>query len=133
MVSRSFGVISSKSDVYSFGMLLLEMTGGRRNTDPHAGSSSQAYYPFLVYKQLSQGDANRISEGVDMHELEKKLCIIGLWCIQMKPQDRPTMSEVIEMLEAGVNGIQMPPRPYFCDEEGDSSYSIISELDTIEE
>ncbi|AQK89928.1 rust resistance kinase Lr10-like [Zea mays] len=133
MVSRSFGVISSKSDVYSFRMLLLEMTGGRRNADPHAGSSSQAYYPSLVYKQLSQGDANRISEGVDMHELEKKLCIIGLWCIQMKPQDRPTMSEVIEMLEAGVDGIQMPPRPYFCDEEGDSSYSTISELDTIEE
>jgi hypothetical protein len=51
----------------------------------------------------------------------------------MKPQDRPTMSEVIEMLEAGVDGIQMPPRPYFCDEEGDSSYSTISELDTIEE
>ncbi|AQK89975.1 Cysteine-rich receptor-like protein kinase 37 [Zea mays] len=133
MVSRSFGIISSKSDVYSFGMLLLEMTGGRRNADPHAGSSSQAYYPSLVYRQLSQGDANRISEGVDMHELEKKLCIIGLWCIQMKPQDRPTMSEVIEMLEAGVDGIQMPPRPYFCDEEGDSSYSTISELDTIEE
>jgi serine/threonine protein kinase len=133
MVSRSFGVISSKSDVYSFGMLLLEMTGGRRNADPHAGSSSQAYYPSFVYRQLSQGDANMISEGVDMHELEKKLCIIGLWCIQMKPQDRPTMSEVVEMLEAGVDGIQLPPRPYFCDEEGDSSYSTISELDTIEE
>nr|WPD27534.1 WAKL protein [Zea mays] len=133
MVSRSFGVISSKSDVYSFGMLLLEMTGGRRNADPHAGSSSQAYYPSLVYSQLSQGDVGGISEGVDMHELEKKLCIIGLWCIQMKPQDRPTMSEVIEMLEAGVDGIQMPPRPFFCDDEGDSSYSAISELDTIEE
>ncbi|XP_008655563.1 rust resistance kinase Lr10 isoform X2 [Zea mays] len=133
MVSRSFGVISSKSDVYSFGMLLLEMTGGRRNADPHAGSSSQAYYPSLVYNQLSQGDVGEISEGVDMHELKKKLCIIGLWCIQMKPQDRPTMSEVIEMLEAGVDGIQMPSRPFFCDDEGDSSYSAISELDTIEE
>jgi len=30
-----------------------------------------------------------------MHELEKKLCVVGLWCIQMKPSDRPTMSEVI--------------------------------------
>nr|WPD27464.1 WAKL protein [Zea mays]WPD27507.1 WAKL protein [Zea mays] len=133
MVSRSFGVISSKSDVYSFGMLLLEMTGGRRNADPHAGSSSQAYYPSLVYSQLSQGDVGGISKGVDMHELEKKLCIIGLWCIQMKTQDRQTMSEVIEMLEASVDGIQMPPRPFFCDDEGDSSYSAISELDTIEE
>nr|WPD27521.1 WAKL protein [Zea mays] len=133
MVSRSFGVTSSKSDVYSFGMLLLEMTGGRRNADPYAGSSSQAYYPSLVYSRLSQGDLGEISDGVDMHELEKKLCIIGLWCIQMKPQDRPTMSDVIEMLEVGVDGIQMPPRPFFCDDEGDSSYSAISESDTIEE
>ena len=133
MVSRSFGVISTKSDVYSFGMLLLEMTGGRRNADPHAGSSSQAYYPSLVYSQLSQEDVCGISEGVDMHELEKKLCIIGLWCIQMKPHDRPTMSEVIEMLEAGVEGIQMPPRPFFCDDEVDGSYSLSSELNAIEE
>jgi hypothetical protein len=114
-------------------MLLLEMTGEQRNADPHAGSSSQAYYPSLVYSQPSQGDANGISEGVDMHKLEKKLCIIGLWCIQMKPQDRPTMREVIEMLEASVDGIQMPPRPFFCDDEGDSSYSAISKLDIIEE
>jgi len=28
-----------------------------------------------------------------------------------------TMSEVIEMLEAGVDGIQMPPWPFFCDDE----------------
>jgi hypothetical protein len=81
MVSPSFGVISSKFDVYSFGMLLLEMAGDQRNADPQAGSSSQAYYPSFVYSQLSQGDVDGISEGVDMHELEKKLCIIGLWCI----------------------------------------------------
>jgi hypothetical protein len=86
-----------------------------------------------VYSQLSQEDVGGISEGVDMHELEKKLCIIGLWCIQMKPQDRPTMSEVIEMLEAGVDGIQMPPRPFFCDNDGGGSYSISSELNAIEE
>ncbi|KAG8096732.1 hypothetical protein GUJ93_ZPchr0013g35511 [Zizania palustris] len=36
-----------------------------------------------------------------MHEMEKKLCVVGLWCIQMKSCDRPTMSEVTEMLEGG--------------------------------
>ncbi|KAJ1282897.1 hypothetical protein BS78_03G086700 [Paspalum vaginatum] len=133
MVSRSFGVISSKSDVYSFGMLLLEMTGGRRNADPHASSSGHAYYPSMVYSKLSQEDVGEMGEGVDMHELEKKLCIVGLWCIQMKPHDRPTMSEVIEMLEAGVDGLQMPPRPFFCDEEVECSYYVPSELNAIQE
>ncbi|KAJ1282997.1 hypothetical protein BS78_03G093800 [Paspalum vaginatum] len=134
MVSRSFGVASSKSDVYSFGMLLLEMAGGRRNADPHAGSSSQSYYPSMVYTQLSQQeDVGDRGERVDMHDLEKNLCIVGLWCIQMRPQDRPTMSEVIEMLETGVDGLQMPPRPFFCDEEVEGSYYVPSELNAIQE
>jgi serine/threonine protein kinase len=136
MVSRSFGAISSKSDVYSFGMLLLEMAGGRRNADPDAGSSSQAYYPSLVYGQLTGEQVGEISEDVDMHELEKKLCVVGLWCIQMKPRDRPTMSEVIEMLEGDADALQMPPRPFFCDEEmlpEVASYSLSSELNVIEE
>jgi hypothetical protein len=70
-----------------------------------------------------------------MHELERKLCIIGLHCIQMKSHDRPTMSEVIEMLEGGVVGLQMPPRPFFCDDEPVSlavnSHQFSSELSEI--
>jgi hypothetical protein len=117
-------------------MLLLEMAGGRRNADPHAGSSSQAYYPSLVYGQLTGEQVGEISEDVDMHELEKKICVVGLWCIQMKPCDRPTMSEVIEMLEGDAGTLQMPPRPFFCDEEmlpEVAPYSLSSELNVIEE
>ncbi|XP_003569125.1 rust resistance kinase Lr10 isoform X1 [Brachypodium distachyon] len=136
MISRSFGVISSKSDVYSFGMLLLEMAGGRRNADPNAARSSQAYYPSWVYDQLTQQEAGEISPAADMHELEKKLCVVGLWCIQMKSHDRPTMSEVIEVLEAGAHGLQMPSRPFFCDEEHihvEDSYHFASELTAVSE
>ncbi|BAF03752.1 Os01g0115800, partial [Oryza sativa Japonica Group] len=120
MVSRSFGVISSKSDVYSFGMLLLEMAGGRRNVDPNADSSkSKAYYPSWVYDQLiADQQFDEISNVANMHELERKLCLVGLWCIQMKSHDRPTMSEAIEMLEGGVDALQVPPRPFFCDGDG---------------
>ncbi|EEC83008.1 hypothetical protein OsI_28063 [Oryza sativa Indica Group] len=139
MISRSFGVISSKSDVYSFGMLLLEMAGGRRNSDMRADNSSQAYYPSWVYDRLieQQVGAGEISAATvaNMHELERKLCIIGLHCIQMKSHDRPTMSEVIEMLEGGVVGLQMPPRPFFCDDESMSammdSYQFSSGLTEI--
>ncbi|KAE8793620.1 receptor-like kinase ARK1AS [Hordeum vulgare] len=137
MISRSFGVISSKSDVYSFGMLLLEMAGGRRNADPNAGSSSQAYYPSWVYDQLTREEVGEISPvAADMHELEKKLCVVGLWCIQMRSRDRPTMSEVIEILEAGVDGLQMPSRPFFCDEghiHVEDSYHFTSELTAVSE
>ncbi|CAO2204916.1 unnamed protein product [Urochloa humidicola] len=136
MISRSFGVISAKSDVYSFGMLLLEMIGGRRNADPHAESSCQIYYPSWVYNQLIQLDVGEISSAVDMHELEKKLCIVGLWCIQMRPLDRPTMSGVIEMLEGVADALQMPPRPFFCDDESIPEvalYHLSSEPNAIKE
>ncbi|XP_047057990.1 rust resistance kinase Lr10-like [Lolium rigidum] len=136
MISRSFGVISSKSDVYSFGMLLLEMAGGRRNADPNAANSSQSYYPSWVYDRLSDQEVVELSPVDDMHELEKKLCIVGLWCIQMKSHDRPTMSEVIEMLERDADGLRMPCRPFFRDEghtHVEDSYDFSSELTTIRE
>ncbi|VAH55221.1 unnamed protein product [Triticum turgidum subsp. durum] len=138
MISRSFGAISSKSDVYSFGMLLLEMAGGRRNADPNAAMSSQAYYPSWVYDRLTQQDVGEISAPIatEMHELERKLCIVGLWCIQMRSHDRPTMSEVIEMLEGGFDCLQIPSRPFFCDEEHTAvadSYPLLSELTEISE
>uniref|UniRef100_A0ACD5W525 Uncharacterized protein n=1 Tax=Avena sativa TaxID=4498 RepID=A0ACD5W525_AVESA len=138
MISRSFGVISSKSDVYSFGMLLLEMAGGRRNADPNAATSSQGYYPSWVYNKLTlQGEAGEISPVIaDMHELEKKLCVVGLWCIQMRSRDRPTMSEVMDMLEAGADGLQMPSRPFFCDEghiHVEDLYHFTSELTMVSE
>ena len=136
MISRSFGVISSKSDVYSFGMLLLEMAGGIRNADPNAANSSQSYYPSWVYDRLSEQEVCEISPVDDMHELEKKMCIVGLWCIQMRSQNRPTMSEVIEMLEGGVDSLQMPSRPFFCDEghvHVDDSHRLSSELTAISE
>ncbi|GJN06017.1 hypothetical protein PR202_ga23702 [Eleusine coracana subsp. coracana] len=136
MVSRSFGVISSKSDVYSFGMLLLEMAGGRRNADPNVTNSSQNYYPSWVYDRLIEQQVGEISV-INMHELEKKLCIIGLWCIQMKSHDRPTMSEVIEMLQSDINVLEMPSRPFFCDGQEQvsalDSYYLSSQLDDIEE
>ncbi|XP_012701229.1 rust resistance kinase Lr10 [Setaria italica] len=123
MYCRGFGAISSKSDVYSFGMLLLEMAGGRRNFYQNAASPSQAYYPSWVYGQLAKHEEGEVSSAsnVHMHELERKLCIIGLQCIQLNPQDRPTMSEVIEMLESGTDGLQLPStRPFFCgDDEAD--------------
>jgi serine/threonine protein kinase len=139
MISRSFGVISSKSDVYSFGMLLLEMAGGRRNSDPNATNSSQAYYPSWVYDRLKKQEVveDEISSAAaEMHELERKLCLVGLCCIQMKSHDRPTMSDVIGMLEGGVDSLEVPSRPFFCDDEDTDiadSYHFFSELTAISE
>lgn len=113
LLSRNFGGISDKSDVYSYGMLLLEMAGGRRNWSPQPEHKSRDYYPSWMYDQLLLCRDHEINLHID--EIEVKLCKIGLWCIQMKPSDRPSMSQVVEMLEAdnSENNLQMPPRPFF--------------------
>ncbi|XP_006643671.1 rust resistance kinase Lr10-like isoform X1 [Oryza brachyantha] len=114
MISRSFGAISCKADVYSFGMLLLDISGGRRNREQHASNSAHPYYPALVYDSLTRQEASKIPEDVAMHWVERKLCIVGFWCVQMKPSERPSMSEVVEMLESDdPDNLQVPPRPFF--------------------
>nr|CAD1842725.1 unnamed protein product [Ananas comosus var. bracteatus] len=124
LISRSFGVISDKSDVYSFGMLLMEMAGGRRNADPRAENSSQAYYPSWIYDRLTQPEISEISTTFDISEGERKLCIVGLWCIQVRPSARPAMSKVIEMLETDVETLEMPPKPFFSSEEPIPTISV---------
>lgn len=116
LISRQFGGVSSKSDVYSFGMLLLEMAGGRKNVDSRAKSSSKVYFPAWVYNHLAEGRGDLELENVNEIEVEiaRKLCIVGLWCIQMKPSDRPSMTAVVEMLEGSIKDLKLPPRPFLC-------------------
>ena len=113
VLSRNFGNVSYKSDIYSFGMLLLEMVGGRKNIDVTMEKTSQVYFPEWVYNQLDQGEdvCIRIVEDVDT-KIAKKLTIVGLWCIQWYPIDRPSMKVVIQMLEGGGNNLTMPPNPF---------------------
>ncbi|XP_042436353.1 rust resistance kinase Lr10-like isoform X2 [Zingiber officinale] len=116
LISRNFGIISDKSDVYSFGMLLMEMAGGRHNVDVRADNTSQVYYPSWVYDKLVQLHVSESSHDIEeivISEMERKLSMVGLWCIQIKSSSRPSMSRVVEMLEGDVNELQLPPKPFF--------------------
>jgi serine/threonine protein kinase len=93
---KNIGGISYKSDVYSFGMLLMEMASRRKNVNAFVEHSSQIYFPTWVYDQLHDGNDIKMEDAT---EEEKKMIIVALWCIQMKPSDLPSMNNVIEMLE----------------------------------
>ncbi|XP_015972389.2 LEAF RUST 10 DISEASE-RESISTANCE LOCUS RECEPTOR-LIKE PROTEIN KINASE-like 2.2 [Arachis duranensis] len=113
---KNIGAISYKADVYSFGMLLMEMASQRRNSNPNAEHSSQFYFPFWIYDQLAQ-KSDEIKVEILMHEetseLAKKMFTTALWCIQLKPSDRPSMNKVVEMLEGEAANIEMPPKPSY--------------------
>ncbi|XP_048229110.1 uncharacterized protein LOC8274361 [Ricinus communis] len=111
--SRNFGSVSYKSDVYSFGMLLLEMVGGRKNIDIDVENSSQVFFPEWIYKHLDQEEELRIRIlEIGDAKIAKKLTIVGLWCIQWYPADRPSMKVVVQMLEEEGGALTMPPNPF---------------------
>lgn len=109
--------ITSKTDVYSFGMTLLELVSGQRNVhmDPYFGASSPSsiFFPIRVALHINQHcedltcflDA-RLKGDVKLEEL-KWMLHCAIWCIQDDEDSRPSMGEVIKLLEGSM--IRGPP------------------------
>ena len=115
---KNIGGVSYKADVYSFGMLLLEMVGKRRNVNANASHLSQIYFPSWIYDRYDQGENIDLGDATeDEKKLVRKMVVVALWCIQMKPIDRPSMSKALEMLEGEVELLEMPPKPTLYSEE----------------
>lgn len=122
--SRNFGKVSYKSDIYSFGMLLLDMVGGRKNfAEAAQEDSSQVYFPEWMYNQLEKGEDIAIQiEKAEDSDIVKRLIVVGLWCIQWYPADRPSTKVVIQMLEAESMPL-MPPNPFAGSEPAEMNTS----------
>ncbi|QHO43115.1 uncharacterized protein DS421_5g160070 [Arachis hypogaea] len=116
--NRHFGGVSHKSDVYSYGMMILEMVGGKHNnTNAEVTShSSELYFSHWIYKHIESDKSSVAWQGATMSneegEIVRKMIIVGLWCIQTIPSERPPMSRVIEMLEGSIDLLQSPPKPF---------------------
>ncbi|XP_028774277.1 rust resistance kinase Lr10-like [Neltuma alba] len=111
--SRNFGNVSHKVDVYSFGMLLLELTGGRRITHDTKENAPHIYYPEWIYNILEEREDVRIHiEEEGDAKIAEKLGIVGLWCTQWHPVDRPSMQVVVQMLEREGDKLPIPPNPF---------------------
>jgi serine/threonine protein kinase len=108
--SKQFGTVSSKSDVYSYGMMVLEMVGARDKNINADNESSSQYFPQWIYEHLDDYCISASEINGETTELVRKMIVVGLWCIQVIPTDRPTMTKVVEMLEGSTSNLELPPK-----------------------
>ncbi|KAJ0040333.1 hypothetical protein Pint_27150 [Pistacia integerrima] len=109
--AKKHGSITVKSDVYSFGVVLLEIICCRSNMEVNVSTADEVLLPTWVYNCFVSRELNRLvaPEEVHMKTLER-MVKVGLLCIQDEPNLRPSMKNVILMLE-GTMDIPVPPCP----------------------
>ncbi|GFP83040.1 g-type lectin s-receptor-like serine/threonine-protein kinase at5g24080 [Phtheirospermum japonicum] len=113
--------ITSKADVYSYGLVLLEIVSGSRNfvqLDSRV-ESDQWFFPRWafekVFNEMSVEDVldPRIKERYDSRahfDMINRMVKTAMWCLQNRPEMRPSMGKVAKMLEGTIE-ITEPNKP----------------------
>lgn len=120
--------ITSKADVYSYGMMLFEIISGKRNTELME-SKTIKYFPVWAAVRISNGDISEVFDhrmhDTNVQELERA-CKVACWCIQDNEAHRPTMQQIVHILQ-GTRDVGLPPIPAFLqnlvEEYDPASYS----------
>ncbi|XP_044480000.1 G-type lectin S-receptor-like serine/threonine-protein kinase LECRK3 [Mangifera indica] len=105
------GPITVKSDVYSFGVVLLEIICCRSNIKVNVSTPDEVLLSTWVYNCFVSRELKKLvtEEEVDMKMLER-MVKVGLLCTKDDPNLRPSMKNVILMLE-GTMDIPVHPCP----------------------
>ncbi|KAF8409392.1 hypothetical protein HHK36_005467 [Tetracentron sinense] len=106
--------ITAKADVYSYGMMLLELISGRRNSEQSEDRKID-YFPTWAADKLNEGEDvlslldQRLEGNANVEELTRA-CRVACWCIQDNEAHRPSMGQVVQILE-GVLEVNVSPIP----------------------
>ncbi|KAJ3683544.1 hypothetical protein LUZ60_013771 [Juncus effusus] len=106
--------ITTKADVYSFGMMLLEIISGNRNSNSIPREGGETFFPALAIRKLWEGDVLSLLDpklcGEANEEELIRACKVSIWCIQDGEDCRPSMAQVVQILEGNLE-VNMPPIP----------------------
>ncbi|KAK7306459.1 hypothetical protein VNO77_44400 [Canavalia gladiata] len=97
-----WGYLTPKADVYSFGVVALEVVSGKNNNNYLPSEGSVCLLDWACKLNQTQNMLGLIDEmlGPDLAVTEvEKVVKVALLCTNASPSLRPTMSEVVNMLE----------------------------------
>ncbi|MQL69190.1 hypothetical protein Taro_001522 [Colocasia esculenta] len=115
------GLFSVKSDVFSFGVVVLEIVSSRRNrgiylSDPNLNLLGYAWSLWNAGNWMEMVDSS-MANSLSTTEVLK--CFkVGLLCVQERPEDRPTMALVVDMLADNTESLPQPKQPGFMATRG---------------
>ncbi|XP_020577423.1 G-type lectin S-receptor-like serine/threonine-protein kinase At2g19130 [Phalaenopsis equestris] len=103
--------ITPKADVYSFGMMLFEIISGRRNINHQF---EFVFFPAWAATKIWEGEFlvlldERLKCDVLIEELVTASRIAS-WCIQDSESHRPSMGQIVQILE-NLAEVNVPPVP----------------------
>uniref|UniRef100_A0A3Q7HF02 non-specific serine/threonine protein kinase n=1 Tax=Solanum lycopersicum TaxID=4081 RepID=A0A3Q7HF02_SOLLC len=95
------GRYSVESDVFSFGILILEIVSGKSNRRfSHPDHNLNLLgHAWKLYKEGRSTELldEYLGDSCSTSEVERSICV-GLLCVQQSPEDRPSMSSAVMML-----------------------------------
>ncbi|KAL5564978.1 hypothetical protein UlMin_028142 [Ulmus minor] len=95
------GKASKESDVYSFGVVALEICCGRRpverNAEPTKVSLVEWVWDLYGRGQILEAADTKLSREFDEQQMEC-LMVVGLWCCHPDPSFRPSIKQVVSVL-----------------------------------
>ncbi|CAM0902092.1 unnamed protein product [Alopecurus aequalis] len=93
------GIVDEKTDVFAFGVFLLELISGRKPVDGSHMSLLAWARPYLNDGVVQGLVDPRLGDGYDAGQL-RRLMFVASICARPAAAWRPTMTEVLELLES---------------------------------
>ncbi|KAI4317806.1 hypothetical protein L6164_025646 [Bauhinia variegata] len=111
--------ITAKVDIFSYGVLLLEIICCRRHVESSELAEESEQEDGVLSKWVLRCMVSKKLELVVEHDLEalndfkrfEQMALVGLWCVHPDPALRPSMKQVMQMLE-GTMEVGIPPLLY---------------------
>ncbi|KAG4175808.1 hypothetical protein ERO13_A11G207700v2 [Gossypium hirsutum] len=107
------GRASRASDVYSFGVVALEIATGRRPVDPIEENSQIGLVEWVWHLYGSGNLLSSVDKRMNAEFDEKQmecLMIVGLWCAHPDSNLRPSIKQVIQVLDFDMGIPNLPSK-----------------------